>query len=117
MANMKLPFRQALADSHVSAVAIALLLVWSLSWAVQAFEWPFLRLVHFLATAVAVVDVPHIPGLDVIDRYMLLYACFFFFNAATTVAAAWILSRWVYGEGPVSTVSRYRGRLAGKTHV
>jgi hypothetical protein len=115
---MKLSLRQTLADSHVSAVAIALLLFWSLSWAVRAFWWPFLRLVEFFATAAAVRDIPFIPPkLDVTDRYMLMNTGFFFFNAVIVLAAAWILSRWVYGEGPLHSLRRCRERLAGRTHV
>ena len=115
---MKLSFREALADSHVSAVAIALLLFRSLSWVVGAFSWPFLRLVDFLATAVAIRHVPFIsPKLDVADRYMLVNACFFFLNAAIALVAALILSRWVYGEGPLRSLRGYRERLARRSHV
>src|ERR1017187_5185171 len=92
---MKRPLRQALADSHVSAVAIAILLVWSIEWVCQALLGPSIRLVDFLFTAVAILDIPFIsPKLNFEDRRMFLDTCFYFFNALSTVAAAWLLSRW-----------------------
>jgi hypothetical protein len=115
---MKLSFRQTLADSFVSAIAIALLLFWSIDWALRALWWPLLCSVEFVATAVAVRDIPFIsPKLDVSDRYMLMNTCFFFVNAVIALAAAWILSRWVYGEGPLRSLRSYRERLARSSHV
>ena len=56
---VKFSLRKTLADSHVSAVAIAVLLFWSLDnifWAV----WPApSRGVGFLFTAVAILDIPY----------------------------------------------------------
>ena len=109
---MKLPFRQALTDSHISAVAIVILLVWSLEWTFQAVWEPFLRLAEFLITAVAIHDIPTIfPAPNFEERRIFLNACFYLFNALSTVAAAWLLSRWVYGTGPIRTLRSYRGAV------
>jgi hypothetical protein len=113
---MKLSLRQTLADSHVSAIAIALLLFWSLKWGIEALWEPFSRLVKFLFTAVAILDIPYVsPTIDVTDRLMFINACFFFFYAISSIAAAWLLSHWVYGEGPFRSLRRYR--LARSSHV
>ena len=115
---MRFSLRQALRDSHVSAVAIAVLLFWSFKWIIDGLWEPFSRLAKFLFTAVAILDIPFIsPTLDAADRDMFINTCMYFSYAISSVAAAWVLSRWVYGEGPVRSLSKYRGRLARSTHV
>jgi hypothetical protein len=115
---MKLSFRQTLADSHVSAVAIAVLLFRSFEWTIEGLSEPFSRLLKFLVTAVAIFDIPFVsPTHGIWDRHMLVNSCFFFSYAITSVAAAWLLSRWVYKEGPIRSLSKYRGRLARSSHV
>jgi hypothetical protein len=115
---MSLSLRQALRDSHISAVAIALLLFYSLQLVIQAFWYPFALLATFVFTAVAIHDVPYMSRtLDVADRYMLVNACFYLSCAITSFAGAWVLSRWIYQEGPVRSLSKYRGRLVRSNHV
>jgi hypothetical protein len=115
---MKLSLRQALADSHVAAVAITLLLFWSFKWAIEALWEPFSRLAKFLFTAVAILDIPYIsPTLDVTDRHMFINTCFFFLHAVSAVAAAWLLSHWIYGEGPFRSLNTHRGQLARRSDV
>jgi hypothetical protein len=115
---MSLSLRQALRDSHVSAVAIALLLFYSLQLVIQAFWYPFALLATFVFTAVAIHDVPYMSRtLDVADRYMLVNACFYLFSGVSAGAAAWLLSKWVYRESPLRSLSRYRARLARRSHV
>jgi hypothetical protein len=115
---MKLPLRQALANSHVSAAAIVILLVWSIEWACRALFGPVVRLINFLFTAVAILDIPYIsPKLNFEDRRMLLDTCFYFFNASCTAAAAWLLSHWIYGAGPIHSLISYRRRLARRIHA
>jgi hypothetical protein len=115
---MSLSLRQALRDSHVSAVAIALLLFWSFTGIIDGLWEPFSRLANFLFTAVAILDIPFIsPTFGVADRNMFINTCFYFFQAITSFAAAWVLSRWAYGEGPVRSLSKYRGRLVRSNHV
>ena len=115
---MKLRLRQALVDSHVAAAAITILLVWSVEWVCQALSEPIVRLGTFLATAVAIRGIPYIaptPNFD--DRLILLVTSIYLIQALTAVAAAWLLSRWVYGTGPIHSLSSYRGRLTRRSHA
>jgi hypothetical protein len=41
----------------------------------------------------------------------------YFVNASMNLLAAWFLSRWVYGIGPLRCLSKYRPRLTRRTHV
>ena len=56
---MKRSLRQILDDSHIAAVTIAVLLLWSLDGAFQALWIPVSRAVGFLLTAVAILDIPY----------------------------------------------------------
>jgi hypothetical protein len=105
---MNRTLRHSLADSHVAAVAILLLVFWSVQWTIEALWGPVSRLAKFLFTAVAILDIPYIsPTLDPPDRLMLIETCSFFFYAMSSIIAAWLLSRWTYGEGPFRSLSRY----------
>jgi hypothetical protein len=110
------PLREILANSHIPAVAIAVLLLWSLSWGFQALWSPLLRAAGFLFTAVAILDIPYF-SFTTADRLMLTTTFLFLFNAFISLAAAWLLSRWVYGMGPLRSLSKYRTRLARRNHV
>jgi hypothetical protein len=46
------------------------------------------------------------------DRLTVITTFSALFYAFISFAAAWLLSRWVYGEGPASILGRYRARLA-----
>jgi hypothetical protein len=115
---MKPSLRQVLADSHVSAVAIAILLIWSFDSVLNAFWDPFLNAFSFLVTAVAILGLPYIPPqLSFSQRLMLITSCGSLFNAFSCLAAAWLLSRWVYGMGPVCSLKTYRERLARRRNA
>jgi hypothetical protein len=115
---MKRSVRQMLADSHVSAVAIAVLLIWSFDSVLDAFWNPFFTAVTFLVTAVAILGLPYIPPrLSFSQRSMLIITCAYLINAICCLAAAWLLSHWVYGKGPLQSLKRYRERLARRSHA
>lgn len=115
---MKRSVREILADSHVSAVAIAVLLLWSLEWGFQALWDPLFRAVSFLITAVAILDIPYFSRtLSPVDRLTLITTFFYLFSALISFAAACLLSRWVYGVGPLRSLSTYRTRLRRRNHV
>jgi hypothetical protein len=106
--------REILADSHVSAVAIAVLLYWSLYWGFNALWSMLARAANFLFTAVAILGIPFGSSTFTgVDRLMLT----FLFNAFVCFAAAWLLSRWVYGTGPLRSLTKCRTRLARRNHV
>ena len=113
---MKPSLKEILADYHVSAVAIAVLLYWSLYWGFTALWSPLARAASFLFTAVAILDIPSFTFTGA-DRLMLTTTLAFLFDAFVCLAAAWLLSRWVYGTGPLRSLSKCRTKLTGRNHV
>jgi hypothetical protein len=115
---MKRSLRQILADSHIAAVTIAVLLLWSLDGAFHALWESVSRVLSFLGTAVAIFDIPYFaPTLTFEDRVSLVTASAYLYEAMVSFSAAWILSRWVYGVGPVRSLNRYRDVPVGRKHV
>jgi hypothetical protein len=115
---VKRSIRETLADSHVAAVSIAVLLLWSLDGAFHAL-WPLIfGALKFLFTAIAILDIPYFSSTPTIeDRIMLITASAYLYSAAVSLSAAWILSRWMYGVGPLRTLVGYRSNLVGSQHV
>jgi len=105
---MKPSVRQVLADSHIAAIAILLLLLWPIEPMFRTLWLPLYNLGSFLATAVAIRGV---PSSSPYDRLTFGTASIALFEAVSSVTAAWLLSSWVYGEGPLRSLSKYRGRL------
>jgi hypothetical protein len=114
---VKTSFRQILTDSHVSAVAIVVLLLWSLNYLLDAVWDPTLQAVSYLATAVAILGLPTPPLFTFARRTMLITSISYVIYALISFAAAWFLARWVYGAGPLSSLKSYRERLARRSHV
>jgi hypothetical protein len=116
--NVETSLRKALADSHVSAVAIAVLLLWSLDSAFWALWGPLSRASNFLFTAVAILDVPYLSHtLTGADRLLLFTTYSYLFSSFLSLASAAILSHWVYGKGPFRSLSEYHIRQVRRTHV
>jgi|SRR5271156_1055061 hypothetical protein len=116
--NVKSSLRKILADSHVSAVAIAVLLFWSLDSAFWALWGPVSRAVGLLSMAVAILGIPYFSRtLTIADRFTLFITFSSLFNSLFFLAAAGLLSRWVYGMGPLRSLSKYRTKLARSNHV
>lgn len=116
--RVKPSLREILADSHISAVAIAVLLVWSLDAVFRALWGPLSRAASFLFTAVAILDIPYFSRTPTLaDRAMLITTFSYLFSAFINIAAAWVLSRWVYGVGPLRSLSKYRTKLPRRNHV
>ena len=115
---MKRSVRGVLAESHIAAVAIAVLLIGAIATGVVALWEPITRLAEFTVTAIAIHDMPSIsPGLSFEDRAMLLFSSAKALNALLCLAGAWILSRWVYGVGPLRSLSTYRDVIVRRSHV
>jgi hypothetical protein len=115
---MKRSLREALAESHTAAVAIAVLLVWSLDGAFRALWDPAFSAASFLFTAVAIFDIPYFsPTFTIVDRLMLITTLSHLYTAIVSFSAAWLLSRWVYGAGPLRTLMSYRSKLTGRHDV
>lgn len=114
---MKRSLREILADSHVGAVAIAVLVFWFLDGIFEAL-WPlFARAGNFLITAVAILDIPYFsPTLTVLNRSMLTFVCFYLYGAIMSVSAAWLLSKWLHGTTPLRALATYRTKLRKANH-
>lgn len=100
--------RQALADSHVAAVSILVLLLSAIDGAFRALWDPSVRAVDFLFHAVVVMGWP--VGqyrADVLVRdSMFIFVAFYSFAAVAGGGGAWILARWVYGVGPFQALNQ-----------
>ena len=112
---MKPSLREVLADSHIAAVAIAVLLLWSLDDAFRALWIPLPFAFSYLATAVAILGIPYFSLGSL--RSELILAFFTLFGAIVSLSAAWLLSRWVFGEGPLRTLLNYRSKLRKGNHA
>jgi hypothetical protein len=116
---VKRPVREILADSHVAAVAIAVLLLWSLDGAFNA-VWPFISdALYFAFTAVAILGIPYFyfPTMTVVNRVMLITTFLQLYAAVMSFFAAWLLSRWVYGVGPLRSLAEQGSKLTRRKHV
>ncbi len=109
--NGKHVLRERLADSHVAAIAVAALLVWSLDAGFRAVWVPLGRVVDYLASAIAIVDIPY-SSFTYESYFILFNTLSYLVPALCNFAAAWGISHWVYGTGPLNTLSLYRARLA-----
>jgi len=107
---MRPSLRTVLADSHIAAVAVAVLLVWSLDQGFRALAGPFFRVTDFIVNAVAILGIPYFSW-TFDERVGLGIALAYVFSAIVNLAGAWLLSRWVYGTGPLQALSKYRSRL------
>ena len=115
---MKPSLRETLVDSHISAVAIAALLIWSLHWGFLALWEPLSRIASFLFTGVAILGIPYFSfTFNIENRMLVSTTLMYLFNSLATLAAAWLLSRWAYGVGPLRSLRTYRNGLAGSEHV
>ena len=115
---MKRSLREVLAAHHIAAVAIVMLLLWSLDSWFRAIMGPLSRTASFLITAVAILRVPYFSTtLNGADRLLLLATFANLLGALNNLGAAWLLARWVYGEGPLRSLTRYRPRFTRRTCV
>jgi hypothetical protein len=108
-------FRGVLADSHIAAVTIVVLLLRGLESGVEALQGPLFRCVDFLINVVAIRGIPYGSGtFTLIDLTIPLVHLA---DAVTAFTAAWILSRWAYGLGPFCSLSKCRARLKRRSDV
>jgi len=110
---VKPTLQKLLADSHVAAIIIALLMIWSVDATFQALWRPLYRVARCLFTAVAIWDVPYFSW-TMQDWAELSTTVTYLCSLISYIVAAWLLSRLVYGVGPLRTLSDYRCRIAGR---
>jgi hypothetical protein len=112
--SVKPSLREILADSHISAVAIAVLIVWSFDSLFHALWKPFLTVLNLLFTAMAIRGIPqsaHRFGFSLFLMFSYLAGSFI------GIAAAWLLSLWVYDSGPLRSLNRFRAAIVGRNHA
>jgi hypothetical protein len=115
---MKPSLRKILADSHIASIAIAVLLFWSLDSAFWSLRGPISQVVGFLFTALWMLDIPYFSRtITTTDRFTLFITSSSLCYSLVYFGAAVLLSRWVYGVGPLRSLSKYRARLARRSHV
>ena len=104
--------RKNLADSHVPAVAIAVLLFWSLDSALWALWSRVSFALNLLVLARPVISIGDLSrALFASDRVTIFVTFLYLFNSLVYLAAAWILSIWAHGTGPLCSLTKYRTRL------
>jgi hypothetical protein len=112
---MKRTLRQVLADSHVAAVAIAVLLLATLDATFRGLWDAVYRVGVFLFTAIAIWDIPYIsPRPTAADRLMPISTFYFLYSAIASLSGAWGLSRWVYGTGPLRSLIACGAKLRAR---
>lgn len=112
---MKRSLREVLAESHIAAITIAVLLFSFFDATFEA-SWPFIyEALHYVFLAIAILGVPYFslkiyPGIVV---NLCAYLCF----AVVSFLGAYMLSRCVYGLGPFAVLATYRYKLMGRKYV
>jgi hypothetical protein len=107
--------RRVLAESHVAAVAIAVLVVWSLDWGVRASARPVFGLADFVINVIAIRGIPYGSGTFYWGPWItpLTYA----FSSIIYFIAASILSRWVFGIGPFRSLRECCAKLVRRNYA
>lgn len=104
--------RELLIESHVAAVAIAVLLFGAFVCWFEGLSVPFERFATYSFTAIAILDIPYSsPSVTIRDRFMLDTTGLLFLGMLANLGAAWLLARWVYGVGPISALTKHRTDL------
>ena len=115
---VKRSLREALAESHVAAITIAALLLWAVDSLFHALWAPLPGVVVYLFTAIAIRDIPYFSyPLGAGERSTLILTTSYFLTTTVSLAAAWILSRWIYGLSPLRSLGQYRPRLSRRSNV
>ena len=118
---MKASLGKVLADSHIASIAIALLMARSLMEGIDGLALPvgyvIFSAVVFLLTAVTEREMPYIsPHLDAFHLLVLWRSLPHLETAATCAIAAWLLARWVYGQGPIRFLRTEWSELPGRSN-
>jgi hypothetical protein len=113
--TVRLPLRQILAESHIAAIAVAVLLLRSFEFGVRGLGRPLVGVVYFLVNVVAIGGIPYRCGTALGEWLTLIPSFAYLFSTAITLSAAWLLSRWVYGVGPFRSLSRCCTGLARRS--
>jgi hypothetical protein len=112
---VKPSLRATFAESHVAAIAISILLLWTLDWIFAALWAVLVPMVEFVLTAIAIRGIPYWSAAD--NLLALFETSSYLSGAIASCSAAWLLSRWAYGVSPLKCLRTYRGRIDRRIHV
>ncbi len=116
--TMKVSLREALVNSHVAAIAIAVLLASALRELFEALLPLGTRIFGFLFTAAAIQEIPYFsPGVTAEDRLVLITVGWNLYMAAIGFSAAWIISKWAYRSGPIEILRSYGRRISWRNNA
>jgi hypothetical protein len=115
MQKMSRTFRQILAESCIPAVTIVVLIIWALDSGVRALKAPLFGVTDFVINAMAIRGIPYGSGRFFWGPWItpLSYA----FTALIYLGAAWILSRWVFGMGPLRSLRECCAKLVRRNYA
>jgi hypothetical protein len=109
--------RKSLAESHVAAIAIAILMFWASGGLVSIVGPLFEAVVRFLFFAVGAVDLSF--GLtafrDLRNEYQVLGLGIAF--SLLEFVGAFLVAKFVYGAGPIAVLVKYGAHLGRNNHV
>jgi|GEM_PF-1043269 hypothetical protein len=109
---MKGRLSQVLADSHVAAVSIGVLLMWTIDAVCRGLWDPLYKFSAFLLSAIAIWDIPYIPSRPSFgDRLMLLASAHFLYSAFACILGSLLVSYAVYATGPIRSLTACRNEL------
>jgi len=109
--------REVLAESHVAAASVVVFLLWSLDYLFRGLWEPLSALVSSLYDAVAIYVPYFAPTLTVMSGNLWMATFWYLFTAFISFSAAWFLSRWVFGVGPLRCLSTYSARFFGRDNA
>ena len=113
---MNTDIREVLIESHVAAIAIAVLLLWFIDLSLRAIWEPIYRIGSFFIAAVAILDIPYFQ-FGASERFVLVTAALFAMQALICLCLAWALSWSVYRASPFSSLVRHRKNSEAIKHV
>jgi hypothetical protein len=111
---LKPSLKAVLAESHVGAVAIGVLLVWALESGSQVLWRTILKLAAFLVhvTAVAINGWPYMQSqLSVAEGVYVFEVTWYLISFLICFTSAQLLSRWVFGKSPFVSLRQYLDRI------
>lgn len=113
---MQTSLRRALADSHIAALAVAILLFFSLEGLSDALFYLVNHLVLFVRLAATYRSFDVMRPLAERDPEMLPRTLSSLIGTFAVIFSAWLLSRWIYRANPLRCLASYRDRVSRRMH-
>lgn len=100
---MKPSLRDVLRSSHVATATIVILFITAIECTWEFLSIPVSRAALFLFNTVAILDIPY-HAFSITDRIDIAVGLVYAAAALANIFAAWILSCWVFGMGPLRSL-------------